>query len=279
MKIAISGANGFVGKHLQELFSDAEIISITREKLSLPDSEFRDFLEGSDAVFNLAGAPIIKRWSEDYKKTLYSSRIETTKKITSAINSMEVKPKLLISTSAVGIYANSQVCSEDEFKYADDFLSKLCQDWESEALKAQTRVAIFRFGIVLGRDGGALKQMLTPFKLGLGGNIGSGEQGFSFIHIDDLVNAYKFILESESLEGVFNLGADEPTTNAGLTKALSKALHRPAFLPVPEFVLNMIFGEGARVLTDGQQMVPKRLLEAGFEFKYKNIAEVIEACV
>jgi len=280
MKIAISGATGFVGKHLIDFFSkqNIEIVPITRDKLKLNDNEFKDYLEGVDAIFNLAGAPIIKKWSESYKKVLYSSRIDTTEKIATAIENLEKKPKVFISTSAVGIYANRAVYSEDNFEYADDFLSKLCQDWEAKALSVKdiTKVSIFRFGIVLGRDGGALKQMLTPFKLGLGGNIGSGKQGFSFIHIDDLINAYDFVLKRE-LEGVFNLGSPEPTDNAGLTKALGKALNRPTFLPLPEFVLNIIFGEGARVLTDGQQMLPKRLLDEGFEFKYKNINETIEA--
>ena len=280
MKIAISGATGFVGKHLIDFFSkqNIDIVPITRDKLKLNDNEFRDYLEGVDAIFNLAGAPIIKKWSESYKKVLYSSRIDTTEKIATAIENLEKKPKVFISTSAVGIYANRAVYSEDNFEYADDFLSKLCQDWEAKALSVKdiTKVSIFRFGIVLGRDGGALKQMLTPFKLGLGGNIGSGKQGFSFIHIDDLINAYDFVLKRE-LEGVFNLGSPEPTDNAGLTKALGKALNRPTFLPLPEFVLNIIFGEGARVLTDGQQMIPKRLLDEGFEFKYKNIDETIEA--
>ena len=280
MKIAISGATGFVGKHLIDFFSkqNIEIVPITRDKLKLNDNEFRDYLEGVDAIFNLAGAPIIKKWSESYKKVLYSSRIDTTQKIATAIENLEKKPKVFISTSAVGIYANRAVYSENNFEYADDFLSKLCQDWEAKALSVKdiTKVSIFRFGIVLGKDGGALKQMLTPFKLGLGGNIGSGKQGFSFIHIDDLINAYDFVLKRE-LEGVFNLGSPEPTDNAGLTKALGKALNRPTFLPLPEFVLNIIFGEGARVLTDGQQMIPKRLLDEGFEFKYKNIDETIEA--
>jgi len=280
MKIAISGATGFVGKHLIDFFSkqNIDIVPITRDKLKLNDNEFRDYLEGVDAIFNLAGAPIIKKWSESYKKVLYSSRIDTTQKIATAIENLEKKPKVFISTSAVGIYANRAVYSENNFEYADDFLSKLCQDWEAKALSVKdiTKVSIFRFGIVLGKDGGALKQMLTPFKLGLGGNIGSGKQGFSFIHIDDLINAYDFVLKRE-LEGVFNLGSPEPTDNAGLTKALGKALNRPTFLPLPEFVLNIIFGEGARVLTDGQQMIPKRLLDEGFEFKYKNIDETIEA--
>lgn len=282
MKIAISGATGFVGKNLiASLAQSNEIIEISRDKLKLNDDEFCDFLQGCEVILNLAGAPIIKKWSEEYKKLLYSSRIETTKKITKAIESMQVKPKLLISTSAVGIYANKRVYSEDDFEYADDFLSKLCQDWEAEALKVKdlTRVAIFRFGIVLGKDGGALSQMLTPFKLGLGGVIGDGSQGFSFIHIEDLINAYKFVIENENLSGIFNLSTPEPTTNRGLTKALGEALHRPTLIPLPEFVVNIIFGEGAKVLTDGQQMLPKHLLDSGFKFKYSDILSTVKGAI
>ena len=236
-----------------------------------------ELLNTTDIVINLAGANIINRWSESYKKLLYSSRIDTTSKIVKAINSISNKPKILISTSAVGIYDNISTYDENG-SFSNDFLSNLCQDWEKEALKAKnetTKVAIFRFGIVLGQEGGALQKMITPFKLGLGGTIGSGKQAFSFVHIDDLLNAYKFVIEN-SHEGIFNLTAPKPTTNKGLTLALGKTLKRPTILPVPEFVLKLIFSEGARVLTDGQSAIPKKLLDLGFEFKFKTIEETIE---
>jgi hypothetical protein len=281
-KVAISGASGFVGKNLQKFFgTDFEIVEISREKLKLNDDDFMEFLEGCEVIINLAGAPIIKRWSEEYKKLLRSSRIDTTTKIVNAIKNMSQKPKLLISTSAVGIYANKRVYTEEDFEYSNDFLSTLCQEWESIALSVNdiTRVAVFRFGIVIGKDGGALSQMLTPFKLGVGGVIGDGSQGFSFIHIDDLMSAYKFVIENENLSGVFNLSSPNPTTNRGLTKALGEALHRPTIFPLPEFVLNLIFGEGARVLTDGQQMLPKKLLDSGFKFKYEDILSAVKGSI
>ncbi len=233
-------------------------------------------------MINLAGASIIARWTPEYKELLRSSRLETTQAVVDAISHAEHKPKLLISTSAVGIYANDGVYDDISAKYSDDFLGTLCKEWEATALKAKsetTRVAIFRFGIVLGRDGGALKQMLTPFKFGLGGTIGNGSQAFSFIHIDDLINAYDFVIANESQDGAFNITAPTPTTNRGLTKALGRSLNRPTFLPLPEFVLRLIFGEDAKVLTDGQSVRPTRLLEAGFEFKYRNIEDTIENLV
>ncbi len=276
--IAISGASGFVGTSLTKFFSNIgyKVIPISREILN-NNNKLEELLNTTDIVINLAGANIINRWSESYKKLLYSSRIDTTSKIVKAINSISNKPKILISTSAVGIYDNISTYDENG-SFSNDFLSNLCQDWEKEALKAKnetTKVAIFRFGIVLGQEGGALQKMITPFKLGLGGTIGSGKQAFSFVHIDDLLNTYKFVIEN-SHEGIFNLTAPKPTTNKGLTLALGKTLKRPTILPVPEFVLKLIFSEGARVLTDGQSAIPKKLLDLGFEFKFKTIEETIE---
>ncbi|MDN5106186.1 TIGR01777 family oxidoreductase [Aliarcobacter butzleri] len=276
--IAISGANGFVGTSLTNFFSSFEykIVPLSRDVLN-NKSKLEEVLNSADIVINLAGANIINRWSESYKKLLYSSRIDTTSKIVNAISSISNKPKLLISTSAVGIYDNKSIYDENG-SFSNDFLSNLCQDWEKEALKVKnetTKVAIFRFGIILGKDGGALQKMITPFKFGLGGTIGSGKQAFSFIHINDLLNAYKFVIEND-YDGVFNLTAPTPTTNKGLTLTLGKTLKRPTILPVPEFVLKLIFSEGARVLTDGQSAIPKKLLDLGFEFKFKTIEETIE---
>ncbi|MDZ7818936.1 MAG: TIGR01777 family oxidoreductase [Aliarcobacter sp.] len=280
--IAITGASGFVGTSLTKYFSALGYKVLPIERTVLNNQEkLNEILNSSDVVINLAGANIINRWSESYKKLLYSSRIDTTSKIVNTIKNIENKPKLLISTSAVGIYDNKSTYDE-KGNYSNDFLSKLCQDWENEALKAKnqetngsTKVSIFRFGIVLGKDGGALQKMITPFKLGLGGVIGNGSQAFSFIHIDDLLNAYKFVIENEYQE-IFNLTAPKPTTNKGLTLALGKTLKRPTILPVPEFVLNLIFSEGAKVLTDGQSVVPKKLLDLGFKFKFKTIEDTIE---
>jgi uncharacterized protein len=276
--IAITGASGFVGTSLIKYFSALgyKVLPIARDVLNNQE-KLNEILNSSDIVINLAGANIINRWSESYKKLLYSSRIDTTSKIVNTIKNIQNKPKLLISTSAVGIYDNKETYNENG-NYSNDFLSKLCQDWENEASKAKndtTKVSIFRFGIVMGKDGGALQKMITPFKLGLGGVIGNGSQSFSFIHIDDLLNAYKFVIEN-NYEEIFNLTAPEPTTNKGLTLALGKTLKKPTILPVPEFVLNLIFSEGAKVLTDGQSVVPKKLLDLGFKFKFKTIEDTID---
>lgn len=276
-KIAIAGASGFVGQHLIAYFKDNYAIKVVERDASI--EEVTSIMCKSDIVINLAGANITQRWSEEYKEILYDSRIDTTRKLVRAIDIADNKPTLFISTSAVGIYDNQKEYDEMGH-FADDFLSTLCQDWEAEALKADVaRTIIFRFGIVLGKDGGAISKMLLPFKLGVGGNIGSGKQPFSFIDINDLKRAYAFVIENEEIEGVLNLTAPNPTTNAGLTKALGKALHRPTLLPVPEFVLKIIFSEGAKVLTDGQRVVPRRLLDYGFAFEYPTIESSIDRII
>ncbi len=280
--IAVTGASGFVGTNIKKRFEakDFKIISIKREDLNSLD-KLKQIVEKADYIINLAGANIIHRWTESYKKVLYSSRIDTTKALFEAISKADKKPEVFISTSAVGIYKNERCYDEESFDYDDNFLAKICKDWEKEALKSKDfdiRTVIFRFGIVLG-DGGAFSQMLTPFKLGVGGIIGDGKQYFSFIHIEDLLDAYEFILENKNCEGIFNLTAPNPTTNKGLTEALGKSLNRPTFLPLPKFMLKLIFSEGAQVLTNGQCAKPKRLLEKGFDFKFKTIEETINNLV
>lgn len=279
--IAITGSSGFVGTSLLNNFKNSfNIIRIKRDQLK-DIEKLKEIVEKSDYIINLAGANIIGRWTESYKKTLYASRINTTQALVEAISQAQSKPELLISTSAVGIYKNLACYSEKDKEYSDDFLSKLCKEWEESALRANdygVRTTIFRFGIVLG-NGGALEKMITPFKLGLGGTIGDGSQKFSFIHIDDLLNAYDFVINNTQKDGVYNLTAPNPTTNLGLTKALGKALNRPTILPVPQFMLNLIFSEGAKVLTDGQCALPKRLLDDGFTFKYDNIDDAIKSLV
>jgi len=282
--IALSGASGFVGSRLVAAFQQRgwKIIPLGREDFKLAPAELAKRLLSANIIVNLAGAPIIERWTEEYKKILYASRVDVTKKIVDACSLLKTRPRLLISTSAIGYYASQGVHTEEEHVKADDFLGTLAQAWEREALKAREiamRVVIFRFGVVLGREGGALKKMLIPFKAGLGGTIGDGLQSFSWVHIDDLIRAYDKVIQDTTCEGVYNLTAPKPTTNKGLTKALSTALRKPAMLQVPRFVLRLQLGEGAQVLIKGQSVLPKRLLDSGFQFKFLDIDAAVKDCV
>lgn len=263
MKVAITGVSGFVGSHLTKKYTD--YVAIHRNDSE--DAILRK-LEGVDAVFNLAGAPIIKRWSEPYKKVLISSRVDTTKTLVKAINRSDVKH--LISTSAIGAYPDGAAYDESFNGYGNDFLASLTKAWESEALQCNKLTSIIRFGVILGSEGGALAQMMIPFKMGVGGIIGDGKMMMSWIDIADLVRIYQHLLE-HSLTGTFNATAPTPVSNYEFTKTLGSVLNRPTLFPLPEFVLKLIFGEGATVLTGSKEIYPKALIASGFEFDYSTI--------
>ncbi len=265
--IALTGANGFVGKHLQNTFGHAVVLHRDDSVDVLIDK-----LKGVDVVINLAGAPIVKRWSKSYKSVLYKSRIETTRKLVEAVNQSEVG--YFISTSAIGIYPNNKRANELSTEYADNFLANLCVDWESEALKCIKPTAIVRFGVVLGKDGGALQKMLLPFKLGLGGVIGDGKMMTSWIHISDLLKMYEFLIAHKA-EGVYNAVAPHPITNSTFTKALGKALGKPTFMPLPIFVLKAMYGEASCVLTDSKEVFPKQIEAEGFVFEHDTIDDAL----
>jgi len=282
--IAMSGASGFVGSNMCRKFKNNgwEIIALGRKEFSLPTEELAKRMQGVDVIVNLAGAPVISRWNEEYKKVLYESRITLTRKLVSACKLLEKPPELFLSTSAIGCYSAKGTHTEDNNILADDFLGNLTRDWEQEAYRAKDfgcRIVIFRFGVVLGQGGGALAKMFFPFKLGLGGTIGNGRQPFSWIHINDLTRAFESAINDSTYDGVYNMTAPHPTTNLGLTKALGRALSRPTIFPVPGFVLRLLYGEGAQVLTSGQTVLPKRLLEGGFQFDFSSIEEAVTDCL
>jgi uncharacterized protein (TIGR01777 family) len=284
LTVAVSGASGFVGSRLIAAYQDRgwKTIPLGREDFKLAPAELAKRLLSADIIVNLAGAPIIARWTEKYKRIMYASRVDVTRKIVDACSLLETKPRLLISTSAIGYYANHGVHTEEEHVKAAGFLASLTQAWEEAALEAREtgmRVVIFRLGVVLSSEGGALKKMLTPFKAGLGGTIGDGSQPFSWVHIDDIIRAYDKAIHDTTCEGVYNLTAPESTTNKGLTTALSKALRKPAIFQVPQFVLRLQFGEGAQLLIKGQSVIPKRLLDSGFQFTFSDIDAAVKDCI
>jgi uncharacterized protein len=284
MKIAISGASGFVGSHLSSALKrhGHTLVPLTRSHFNRGLIGLTEAIEGCDAVINLAGAPINRRWTANYKRILRSSRIETTRLLVQAMAQIEHRPHTFISISAIGAFDDAGHYSEEDSPNATDFLGRLSCDWESAARQAEAlgvRTLVFRFALVLGPDGGLMKQLLTPFRMGLGGPIGDGSQAFSWVHIDDLVDAYLFALKSTTLQGVFHIAAPKPVTNLAFTRTLGDALHRPTLLRVPHTLLKLIFGEGASVMSSGQWVISKRLPEQGFQFRYADLKLAIDDLV
>lgn len=279
MKVAISGSTGFVGTLLCSEFEQRgwEVVSLLRSDFARDDAGFEEKISGCDVIINLAGAPINKRWTKEYKRIIKISRIAPTVKIVNAIHSLTQKPKLFISVSAVGIYNDNGVWTEEKYSYANDFLAEVCKAWESKALKAEEccRTVVLRFGVVLHKEGGALKKLMLPFRLGLGGRIGKGTQGFSWIHSEDLIRAILFVIETPEIKNSCNAVAPGYTDNAGFTKTLAAVLKRPAFIPVPVFLLRAAYGEGASILTSGQKVFPEKLINHGFVFKYPELREAL----
>ena len=280
MIIGISGAGGFIGKQLALflLSKENEVRAIPRIHEATTSAEVVSLLTGLDVIINLAGAPVIGRWTKTYKKLLFDSRIITTRKIVEAISIMDKKPELLISASAVGIYSEMGEHTENNFQLSENYLGKICSAWELEAKKAKpfTRVAITRFGIVLGKDGGALQRMLPLFRLGLGGKIASGKQGFSWIHVYDVVHAIYFIIGNTKAEGEFNFTAPQFVDNSTFTSLLAGKLRKLAFFTVPSFALRLVFGEGYIAVAGGQFVKPQHLLEAGYEFDYPELSKALD---
>ncbi len=294
MKVLVTGASGFVGKRVvKELLSNGnEVVVLTRSvakaALSLgskckyftwPDTSVKppmEAFEGVHAIINLMGEGIAdKRWDEQQKKKIYDSRIIGTRMIVEAIKEMPKKPSVLVSSSAVGIYGNrgdEEISEESET--GNDFLATVCKDWEAEAMKAKDaglRVALIRTGVVLGKNGGALKKMLPIFKLGAGGPVGSGKQYMSWIHVEDLARMFVEAINNPALSGPVNGTAPYPATSKDFAKALGKELNRPAFAPAPAFALKLVFGEMSAVLLDGQKVLPKKVKETKFRFLYPTL--------
>jgi uncharacterized protein (TIGR01777 family) len=302
MKIAISGATGFVGSRLVErLHTEGHrILVLTRNTTfaqkvfpsqAFPNLEiiaytpsvsgsWQDSIAGCDGVVNLAGEPIAEgRWTPERKQEILNTRKLGTQKIVEAIAKANPQPTVLVNTSAIGYYGTSETASFDEDSASgNDFLAQVCQEWEAEASKvkdANVRLVILRFGIVLG-NGGALGKMITPFKLFAGGPIGSGQQWFSWIHLDDIVSLIIQALTKPTMEGVYNATAPQPVRMNDLSTTMGNVMNRPSWLPVPGFAIEAILGDGAKVVLEGQQVLPKRTLESGFEFQYPNLPSALK---
>ncbi len=287
MKIAIAGASGMIGSALYDYLSQKghTMVAIKRNAGdgSLPFIGIDpDYLSEFDAVINFAGENIAgKRWTEDQKKAILDSRVKTTTFLAEQLKKTQSKPKVFINASAIGYYGNRQSESLDEnSSNGSGFLPEVCRKWEEcadLAARPGLRVVKTRLGVVLGKNGGALGKMLLPFQMGAGGILGSGKQYMSWVDIHDVVRAFEYILENESIEGVVNLTAPQPVTNAEFTSAMGKALHRPTVLPAPAIALKIVLGDMAQeMLLEGQKVLPKKLTESGFKFEYPNVLASLE---
>ena len=293
MRLILTGGTGFIGNALRESLVQKghEVVVFTRQssRENQPGLRTRYVywnppqggawereLEGMDGILNLAGEPIAgRRWTTEQKQKILESRAAATQGLVNAVKNAKRKPYFLLSASAVGYYGpHGDEELTEEAPHGRDFLAQVCQAWEAHALRAEDfgiRVVRLRIGIVLEKGGGALGKMLAPFRLGLGGPLGTGEQWMSWIHRDDLVGLVHFLLEKKEIRGAVNGTAPHPVRMKEFSQALGRALHRPAFFPVPGFALKILLGEMADMLLTGQRVRPKRVLEAGYSFKFPQL--------
>jgi len=278
MNVAITGASGFIGRAVAENLRDSGHIV---RAVSLRGGLEPGALAGVNAVVHLAGEPVAQRWTAAARDRILRSRVEGTRALVAAMRGQP--PQVLISASAVGYYGSrgDEVLTESA-PPADDFLGRVAAAWEEAAQAAESlgvRVARLRIGVVLGPSGGALARMLPPFRLGVGGRLGSGHQWMSWIHIDDLIALIAFLMKESTVRGAFNATSPFPVTNREFTRALAEAVHRPAILPVPAFALRWMFGEMSEVLLASQRAFPDAAQRAGFVFEHPDIYAVLAQLV
>jgi len=293
MKILITGGTGFIGSALTRSLTEQgyEVTVLSRnpdsvEKICGPGIKALNNLnqlkpeDTFQAIINLAGAPIFDaRWSDARKQIIRDSRIGLTKRLVASMARMAVKPELLISGSAIGYYGDQgdTVLTEQSAAHKD-FSEQLCTDWENEAKKAEqlgVRVCLIRTGLVLAEGGGLLKRMLLPFRLGLGGRLGDGQQWMSWIHREDWIAIARLMITDSSMQGAYNATAPNPVTNSEFARTLAHCLNRPALLPVPAWLLKILLGEMSGLVLGSQRVMPERLLALGFKFQYTDLSSAL----
>jgi len=290
MRITMTGATGFIGSRVRAALEAAghEIVAVSRRsgagrfQWAGPESPFpAASLEGAGAVIHLAGEPVAQRWTAEVKRRIRQSRVEGTRRLVEAMTAAAAPPPVLVCASAVGYYGDRGEEVLDESSAAGEgFLAETCVEWEqaaAEAEKSGVRVVRLRFGMVLGRDGGALAKMLPPFRLCLGGKLGSGRQWMPWIHVEDAVRMVRWALEEGAARGAYNATAPAPVRNADFTRALEGILARPAMFTVPEWALRLAMGEAAEIALASQRVMPQAALNAGFRFQYGHVAEALRA--
>lgn len=296
----ITGATGLIGKQIvNELIKRNDSVKIISRNAKRVEEDFNDkvkayqwshyntpeklseIIEDTDVIINLAGVNVAeKRWTDNFKKEIYDSRINTTKLLVDSIKLSNMKPECLINASAVGIYGfRSDEVINEKSTPGNDFMAKVCVDWEKEAMKAEgcnVRVVTIRAGIVLDKNEGALAKLIQPFKYFIGGHLGSGRQWFSWIHIDDCVRIYLFASDNKNITGALNGTSPNAVTNKQLSQSIGEELKRPALFTVPGFALKIVVGEFAESLLTGQRVYPEKAINAGFSFKFNYLKESLE---
>jgi uncharacterized protein len=277
MHVAVTGATGLIGTRLTAALRARgdEVTPVSLRDGPPPPQA----LTGHHAVVHLAGEPVAQRWTKAARERIRASREDGTRGLVAAIAAADPRPSVLVSASGVGYYGSrGDERLDDDAAPGDDFLAQVCVAWEREANAARehdVRVVTVRTGVVLDRAGGALAKMLPPFRLGVGGPVAGGRQYLPWIHIDDLVGIYLAAIDEPAWTGPVNATAPEPVTNASFSKALGRALHRPAFAPVPALAIRALYGDMAEIVTEGQRAVPRRALELGYDFEHPDLDEAL----
>jgi uncharacterized protein (TIGR01777 family) len=282
MKIKLTGSNGYIGRLISsELLKKGHAVSgINRDLLYGASTNLQKELRNTDVIINLAGAPILQRWTAENKKNIYNSRVVTTHNLVKAIIELpeNERPKKVVSASAIGLYKSGDSHTEESTNFDDGFVGEVVKDWEQELrfLPMNVPTIVFRLGIVFGKEAKTIQNMLLPFKLGLGGKIESGEQAFPFIHEQDVVNAFVWATETLETSDTFNLTAPESISNKEFTQTFARQLKRPAFFTMPAFALKLVFGKAAQLLTQSPKVSSRKLLNAGFNFEYPTIEATLQ---
>ncbi|WP_397540009.1 TIGR01777 family oxidoreductase [Rummeliibacillus pycnus] len=295
MKIAITGGSGFVGqelvKHLQQ--HGHEIVILTRKSNHLANgiqyiqwlsknAAPENYLEGVEAIVNLAGTSLNKgRWTEKQKREIYDSRISATNEIIRILKTLKTPPRVLLNASAIGIYPASKTTTYTETSrdIANDFLAKTVHDWEQSAKVAKdlgVRVVLARFGVILGKNSGALPMMVVPYKLYIGGTVGTGSQWVSWVHVEDVANAITFAISNENLQGIINVTSPNPVRMKNFGETIAAVMHRPHWFPVPALLMKLALGKKSQLVLEGQQVLPKVLLTSNFQFQYPTLYSALE---
>ncbi|MCK5462192.1 MAG: TIGR01777 family oxidoreductase [Bacteroidales bacterium] len=279
--VAIAGSSGLIGSYLSSYLQGYEILKINRQDFKLEDKKIAEKFREADIIINLAGSTVIRRWAKKNRKEILDSRILTTRKLGSIMDYYPERERIYLSASAIGIYNDEDIHTEESTDWGKGFMAEVVNKWETEVRNIEnkrTTVCLMRIGVVLAHSSGMLARLLPIFRMGLGARIGSGDQYFSWIHINDLARAIDFII-SRKKGGVYNMTAPEYSTNREFTMSISSKLKKPARFILPKVLLRLLYGRGADVVTGGQAVIPERLIKEGFQFNYHYVDKALEDIV